>query len=213
MCTDTGVFRGPFFSGLRSNDWQDFSGLSGEDSTCLQCGQKFQGRHADDNIHHLKAHIEQFHSTTIYMCPLPTWCHAVPVVSHNLEAMQEHLRSGHRTWVMGDPQEQRSVDLSRHPFHLEPLAFDYKMLDVPFIPLGRYNGYVSLSQKELESPFRLQAAAFFNKEANLGLRREQRFDHISRWMWTGDLPKDVRKSILKSKLILFDFPLEPVENI
>lgn len=129
--------------------------------------------------------------------------------------MREHLKSGHRLWAHGRDREQFFVDLHAPPFNLKPLPLHFLLLNVPFLPLGRYNGYISLAKKELASPYRLKAAAYFNAETDIDVRREQRHHQISRWLWSGDVAEQDQKNILRAgtQTRLFDFPLEPVIQI
>lgn len=198
----------PFYSGPRSDDWTEFFGFTDDVPTCVQCGQWFNGSSLAKSRMSAKHHISEFHSRKIFMCPLPCSSHPIPVVSHSEKIMRQHLRSGHRIWARN--KEQFFVDLLPPPYNLKPLPLDYSLLNVPFIPLGSYNGFVSLAQKELASPYRVNAFAFFNAETVVEVRREVRSHPISRWLWTGDVAQQDRQNILRAKATteLFDHALD-----
>lgn len=156
-------------------------------------------------------HIKQFHAKSLYMCPLPCWSHPVPVISHCEDSMRRHLQQDHREWT-GDRQQER-IDLQAKS-NLQPLQFKYESLNIPFIHLGRQNGFVSLAQKELASFFRTNAAKYFNAIPETDIRHGEMRDHpITRWLWTGDLPNQNRLNILRASPYPFNEPLRGTNRI
>lgn len=210
-----GLFNGrmhSFRSGPRSDEWDDFFGTIDGVPSCMHCEEKFNGgKSFAQREQSAMRHIKQFHAKSLYMCPLPCWSHPVPVISHCEESMRRHLQQDHRKWSRD--KETFFIDLHA-AFNLQPLRFNYDSLNIPFIPLARQSGFVSLAQRELTSPFRTIAAGYFNVIPETDTQHdEMRNDPITRWLWTGDLPNQDRLNVLRAKPFPFDEPLRGTNRI